>query len=59
MANGTVMLCGHCRRPIIQGVGMSVYAGGQCFHYECARSPYATNETYKPIEQALKEKNGN
>ena len=42
---------GHCRRPIIQGVGMSVHAGGQSFHYECARSPYATNE------QALKEKN--
>lgn len=57
MANGTVTLCGHCRRPIIYGVGMSVYAGGQCFHYECARSPYATNETYKPIEQALKDKN--
>ena len=51
MCNGTVILCGHCRRPIIQGVGMSVHAGGQSFHYECARSPYATNE------QALKEKN--
>ena len=51
MANGTVILCGHCRRPIIQGVGMSVYAGGQAFHYECARSPYATNE------QALRNKN--
>ena len=51
MCNGTVMLCGHCGRPVIQGVGMSVIGGdSRTYHYECVRSPYA-------IEQALKEKN--
>jgi ribosomal protein L24E len=52
MSYGTVMLCGHCGRPIIPGVGMSVIGGdGRTYHYECARSPYATNE------KAFKEKN--
>lgn len=53
MANGTVMLCGHCRRPVISGIGMSVYAGGQIYHYECARSPYAlpSNDYKMPKEQ--------
>ena len=52
MSYGTVMLCGHCGRPVIPGVGMSVIGGdGRTYHYECARSPYATNE------KALKEKN--
>ena len=53
MSNGTVILCGHCNRPVIVGVGMSVVAGGRLYHYECARSPYANiSETYKPTEQA-------
>lgn len=47
------MLCGHCGKPIIQGIGMSVTSGGRMFHYECVRSPYANiNDTYKPIEKA-------
>jgi hypothetical protein len=49
MCNGTVMLCGHCGRPVIQGVGMSVTASGRIFHYECARSPYASEQASKEL----------
>ena len=62
---GTVALCGHCGRPIIAGVGMSVAGGdGRLYHYECARSPYATAQSpvdfvyhVDDVAKSIKEKN--
>lgn len=52
MYNGTVMLCGHCGRPVVNGCGMSVSAGGRLYHYECVRSPYASMQVQPEIPKA-------
>jgi hypothetical protein len=45
------MLCGHCGKPVIFGVG----TGGQIYHEECAHGPGWTPGYFQPTQPPLSE----